>query len=48
MLGQLDALVKDWVRRVSAAKGMTDPEVLAEVRQRVVINPRRERCRAAP
>jgi hypothetical protein len=33
VLGQLDTLVKDWVRRVSAAKGMTDPDVLAEVRR---------------
>ena len=30
VLGALDALVKDWVRRVSAAKGMVEP-VLSEV-----------------
>ena len=33
VLGQLDTLAKDWVRRASAAKGMTDPDVLAEVRR---------------
>ncbi len=32
VLGKLDTLVKDWVRRVSAAKGFTEP-LLSEVRQ---------------
>jgi len=31
VLGKLDTLVKDWVRRVSAAKGFTEP-LLSEVR----------------
>jgi hypothetical protein len=31
VLGKLDALVKDWVRRVSASKGFTEP-LLSEVR----------------
>ena len=33
ILGQLDGLVKDWVRKASAAKGFVEP-VLSEVRRR--------------